>query len=157
MRLLLALLLALPQTVLAQDATWGLNVYGLSYHFDRDAAQRIGTDNELNPGLGVRYRRPINPSFDFFADVGAYKDSGRNTAALAGAGALWRATGRLRLGGALVLMQSDTYNAADAFIAPLPVAALDFDRVSFNMVYMPKVSNFNAINTLGFWATVWLR
>lgn len=156
-RLVFALLLLLSFSVKAEDATWGVNVYGVSYHFDRDTAQRIGTDNELNPGLGVRYRRPINPSFDFFVDAGAYKDSGRNSALLTGAGALWRATGRLRLGGALVLMQSDTYNAGDAFITPLPVAALDFDRVTFNMVYMPKVSNFNAINTLGFWATVWLR
>lgn len=157
MRLLLLFFLALPASALAQDANWGVNVYGLSYHFDRDTARRIGTDNELNPGLGVRYRRPLNPDFDFFADAGAYKDSGRNTALLAGAGALWRATGRLRLGGALVAMQSDTYNLGDVFITPLPVAALDFDRVTFNMVYMPKVSNFNAINTLGFWATVWLR
>ncbi|MGQ0653888.1 MAG: hypothetical protein ACT4P4_16765 [Betaproteobacteria bacterium] len=157
MKSLFFLALLLPGFALAEDATWGLNVYGLSYHFDRDTAQRIGTDNELNPGLGVRYRRPLNPSFEFFADAGAYKDSGRNTAVLAGAGALWRATGRLRLGGALVALQSDTYNAGDAFVAPLPVAALDFDRVTFNMVYLPKISNFNAINTLGFWATVWLR
>ena len=156
---LLALIVFLSASfaVKAEDATWGVNVYGLSYHFDRDAAQRIGTDNEFNPGLGARYRRPINQSFDFFADAGAYKDSGRNTAVLAGAGALWRATGRLRLGAALVALQSDTYNAGDAFITPLPVAALDFDRVTLNMVYMPKVSNFNAINTLGFWATVWLK
>jgi hypothetical protein len=145
-----------PFLSFAQEANWGLNLYGLSYHFDRDTARSIGADNEINPGLGVRYRRPINASFDFFADAGAYKDSGRNTALLAGAGAFWRASNTLRLGGALVALQSDTYNRGDAFIAPLPVAALDFDRVTVNMVYMPKVSRFNAINTLGFWATVWL-
>lgn len=156
-RLLPFVLLLIISSARADDAHWGVNVYGLSYHFDRDKAKRIGTDNELNPGLGIRYRRPINERFDFFADAGFYKDSGRNTAALAGGGALWRATGRLRLGGALVAMHSDTYNAGDTFIAPLPVAALDFDRVSFNMVYMPKVGNFNLINTLGFWATVWIK
>jgi len=157
MRAWLFVALLLPAISFAQEANWGLNVYGLSYHFDRDTARSIGTDNEFNPGLGVRYRRPINASFDFFADVGAYKDSGRNTAVLAGGGAFWRASNTLRLGGALVALQSDTYNRGDAFIAPLPVAALDFDRVTLNMVYMPKVSNFNAINTLGFWATVWLK
>ena len=157
MKWLVVAVAAISLPVYAEDANWGINVYGLSYHFDRDTARRIGTDNEFNPGLGVRYRRPINPDFDFFADVGAYKDSGRNTAKLAGAGALWRATGRLRLGGALVAFHSDTYNAGDAFVTPLPVAALDFDRVTFNMVYIPKVRTVNAINTLGFWATVWLR
>ena len=157
MRVILLALAFFPLCGNAQDASWGVNLYGLSYHFDQDKAKQIGTDNQFNPGLGVRYRRPINQSFDFFTDVGFYRDSGRNTAALAGAGAFWRATGRLRLGGALVAFKSDTYNRGDAFIAPLPVAALDFDRVSFNMVYMPKVSNFNLINTLGFWATVWLK
>ena len=157
MRIWLALALLFPFACSAQEANWGINLYGLSYHFDRDTARSIGTDNEINPGLGARYRRPINASFDFFADAGAYKDSGRNTALLAGAGAFWRASNTLRLGGALVALQSDTYNRGDAFISPLPVAALDFDRVTLNMVYMPKVSNFNAINTLGFWATVWLR
>ncbi|HSF47127.1 MAG TPA: hypothetical protein VLA73_02055, partial [Burkholderiales bacterium] len=34
----------------------GINVYGLSYHFDRDRARELDVDNELNPGLGLRYR-----------------------------------------------------------------------------------------------------
>jgi len=137
------------------QADLGVNVYGASYHFDRDKAKEIGVDNEFNPGLGVRWRK-VEDRWDWFADAGFYRDSGRNTAKLAGVGALWH-FGQFRLGGALALLQSDTYNRGDAFIAPLPVAAYDFRRVTLNMVYMPKVHEVNDINTLGFWATIWFH
>jgi len=156
-RLLLALALLLPGAALAQDGQWGLNVYGLSYHFDRDKAKRLGVDNEVNPGLGLRYRMDLNADWQGFLDAGAYRDSGRNTAVYAGGGALYRATERLRLGGALALFHSNTYNNGDPFIAPLPIMAYDFDRVTFNLVYLPKIRDFNHINTLGFWLTVWLN
>jgi hypothetical protein len=151
-----ALLLAVLLLPLAARADLGLNVYGLSYHLDRDKARQLGVDNEFNPGLGVRWRN-VEKSFDWFADVGFYRDSGRNTALLAGGGALWHAGENLRLGGALALLHSDTYNKGKTFVAPLPVAAYDFKRVTLNMVFLPKVHEVNDINTLGFWATVWLR
>ena len=155
--LLLLVVLLLPLGALARDGQWGINLYGLSYHLDRDKAEQLGTDNEFNPGIGVRWRTPLaRDRWDFFADAGAYHDSGRNTALLAGGGVLWHAGERLRLGGALALFHSDTYNSGRAFVAPLPVLAYEWRRVSLNMVYMPKVRDFNSINTLGFWATVWL-
>ena len=153
MKLLLALLVLVPGLALAGD--FGVNVYGLSYHFERSEARRLGFDNELNPGLGVRYRAPVNASFDWFADVGAYRDSGRNTALLAGPGVFWKPTGGLRLGGAVVFFNSDSYNRGKAFIAPVPVAAYEWRQVTLNVTYFPKVSNFNEINTLGFWLTFW--
>ena len=151
---LLLLALLLPLTA---SADLGVNVYGASYHFDQDKARAAGVDNQFNPGLGVRWRQPANERFDWFADAGFYRDSGRNTAVLAGGGAFWRATEGLRLGGALAFLHSDTYNRGKAFIAPLPVAAYEWRRVTLNMVYMPKVHEVNDINTLGFWLTVWLR
>lgn len=146
-----------PNSLLAQEGQFGINIYGFSYHLDRDKAKSLGVDNEFNPGLGLRYRDRLSGSFDGFLDGGAYRDSGRNTAVYAGGGVLYRATERLRLGGALALFHSDTYNRGNAFVALLPVVAYDFDRVTFNMVYLPKVRNYNDINTLGFWATIWLR
>ena len=151
------LALLLPFPAFAQDGQLGLNVYGFSYHFDRDRAKRTGVDNEFNPGLGLRYRKLLDTGWEGFLDGGIYRDSGRNTAVYAGGGALYRVTERLRLGAALALFHSDTYNGGDPFIAPLPVAAYDFDRVTFNMVYLPKVRDFNSINTLGFWLTVWIK
>ena len=132
----------------------GINVYGLSYHFDRDQAKALGLDNEVNPGLGLRYRIP-RERFDWFLDGGAYRDSGRNTAVYAGAGAFWKPAGGFRLGAALAFFHSDTYNDGDAFVAPVPILAYEWRAVSVNMVYFPKVSSLNDIHTLGFWLTLW--
>ena len=153
-RLLLLVSLLAP---LAVHADLGINVYGLSYHLDQDKAKALGVDNQVNPGLGVRWREAHSERLDWFADAGFYRDSGRNTALLAGGGALWHATEGLRLGGALALLHSDTYNQGKTFVAPLPVAAYDFRAVTLNMVFLPKVHQLNDINTLGFWATIWLR
>ena len=80
----------------ARAADVGINIYGLSWHIDADKARAEGVDTWYNPGLGVRYRVP-GERFDYFFDAGAYRDSGRNTAILAGAAAHWRATQRARL------------------------------------------------------------
>jgi len=150
----LPLVLILISTACRADL--GLNVYGLSWHFDQDKAKEIGVDNQVNPGLGVRWRK-VEERWDWFADAGFYRDSGRNTATLAGAGALWHVGASARLGGALAVLHSDTYNQGKTFIAPLPVAAWDFRHATLNVVYLPKVHEVNDINTLGFWLTVWLR
>lgn len=132
----------------------GVNLYGLSYHFERERAEELGLDNEVNPGLGLRYRIP-RQGFDWFLDAGAYRDSARNTAVLAGAGAFWKPTERLRLGGALALIHSDTYNGGDPFIAPIPIAAYEWSALTLNLAYFPKVSGVNDVNTLAFWLTLW--
>jgi hypothetical protein len=152
--LALAVLLA-PSAAAAQSL--GLNVYGFSYHFDRGRARELGVDNEINPGLGLRYRIPHSEKLQWIFDAGAYRDSGRNTALLAGAGALWRASEGWRLGGALVVLGSDTYNGGKTFVAPLPLAAYEFRSAALNFVYLPKVSDLNEVAALGFWATFWLR
>lgn len=137
-------------------ADFGLNIYGLSWHLDADKARAAGVDNWFNPGLGVRYRIP-GERFDYFLDAGLYHDSGRNTALLAGGAVHWRATQSARLGLALVVFNSKTYNGGDTFLAPLPIAAWDFGPAQLNVVYMPKVTKINDVNTLGFWLTYWLR
>ena len=152
--LLLFAAAALPS--LAQAGDLGINIYGLSYHLDRDRARELHDDNGFNYGLGARYRLP-GESIDWFFDAGAYHDSGRNTAVLAAAGGYWHATERVRLGAALAFLHSRTYNQGQAFVAPLPLAAYEWRSATLNMVYLPKVREFNSINTLGFWLTVWLR
>lgn len=147
-------LLALPAPALGEI---GLNFYGFSYHFDRGRARELEVDNEINPGLGLRYRVPHSERLQWIFDVGAYRDSGRNTALVAGAGGLWHATHRLRLGAALALFDSDTYNRGRTAVAPVPVAAYELDRAMLNFVYLPKVREVNEVATLGFWVTWWLR
>jgi len=155
-RLGLLALLLIPGLAPADEL--GINLYGLSYHFERDTAHELGTDNEVNPGLGVRWRMPreaFDGAFDFFLEAGAYRDSGRNTAVLAGGGIFWKPTERLRLGGGLAFFHSETYNDGNPFIAPLPLLAYEWRAVTANLVYFPKVSGVNEINTLGFWLTLW--
>lgn len=149
------LLLAL--CVPAAHADLGLNVYGASHHFDRVKAKEIGLTHEFNPGLGVRYRRAQSETLDFFADAGFYRDSKANTAVLLGGGGLWHATERVRLGGGLVLLKSDTYNGGGAFIAPVPVAAYEWRRATLSAVYFPKWRDVNRTNQVGFWLTLWLN
>lgn len=155
LRMLCAALLAAPALAFAGDI--GINVYGAAYHLDRDRAHQLGVDNEFNPGLGLRYKDVLVPQWDWFGDVGAYRDSGRNTAAYAALGALWKTTWGLRVGGALAVLNSDTYNQGRTFVAPLPVVGFEWQKVMLNMTYFPRVSNFNEVGALGFWVTLWWR
>jgi hypothetical protein len=139
----------------AARAELGLNIYGASYHFDRDKARERGLTHEVNPGLGLRWRA-AHEMVDVFADAGVYRDSAAHTAKIAGAGALWHAGDHLRLGGALALFKSETYNHGDAFIAPVPLAAYELRRVTFNLVYFPKWRDTNPTNQVGAWVTIWL-
>lgn len=154
MRLRTVLGAVLLSPFLAHGGELGINIYGLSYHFDRDVARRIGVDNEFNPGLGARYRLP-RERFEWVLDAGAYRDSGRNVALIAGAGALWKPVPALGLGAALVVFDSDTYNRGRTTVAPVPLAAYDLGPATLNFTYLPKVSDINDVATLGFWVTLW--
>jgi len=150
----LTVVLALACLSGAARADVGINVYGLSYHFDRDKARERGLTHEVNPGLGLRWRSGDSP---LFADVGLYRDSAAHTARIAGAGFLWPAAAQLRLGAALALFRSDTYNTGKAFIAPVPLAAYETRRVTFNLVYFPKWREQNPTNQIGAWVTLWTK
>lgn len=133
----------------------GVNLYGLSYHFERDRAKQIGLDNTFNPGLGVRYLIGENQHFRWFADAGIYRDSSSDTAKLAGVAMQWKMTESLGLGAALVVFNSPAYNQGRTFVAPLPVFSYELKPVTLNLFYSPKVRELNEINTLGFWVTFW--
>jgi hypothetical protein len=94
---------------------------------------------------------------DWVFDAGVYHDSGRNTALVAGAGALYHASEHLRLGGALALFDSESYNRGRPVLAPVPLVAIDTRRLTFNCIYVPRISDRNEVATLAFWATWWLR
>ena len=151
-----ALLLLALSAPLAHADDYGINLYGASYHFDRDKAKELGLTHEFNPGIGARWRREYSESWDLFSDIGVYSDSKANTAALFGGGGLWHATDHLRLGGGLVLLKSPTYNGNAAFIAPAPVVAYEGRRMTLNMVYFPKWRDVNKTAEVGFWVTFWL-
>jgi hypothetical protein len=154
LRALILALLFLPLPAAAQDL--GINIYGLAYHFDRARARATGLDNELIAGLGVRYRVLHSKRLQWIFEAGAYHDSGRNTALVAGAGGLWRVSEGWRLGGALAGFKSDTYNRGKAFVAPLPLAAYEFRSVTLSLTYVPRVEEINGVATMAAWLTWWL-
>jgi hypothetical protein len=133
----------------------GVNLYGLSYHFEHERAKETGLDNTVNPGVGVRYLIGENQSLRWFADAGIYRDSSNGTAKLAGAAVHWKVTGSLGLGGALVAFHGPAYNQGRTFVTLLPVVSYELKPVTLNLFYAPKLRELNEINTLGFWVTVW--
>lgn len=146
------LLAALP----AQAETWALDLYGLSYHWEREVARAHGWDNKFNPGVGLRYQGGALGPGSWFLDGGVYHDSGRNTAVYAGAG--WQLpldrAGRWQLGAALVAFHSDTYNRGDPFLAPLPLLSRRLERLTLNLTHFPKVDDFNEVNTTACFITL---
>lgn len=149
------MLVAMMASNSAQAGDWGVNVYGLSYHWDREVAKNNDWDNEFNPGLGLRYRMGSWLKADAIIDAGAYYDSGRNTAVYAAAGLLWPLdeAKRLSLGVALTAFHSDTYNQGDAFIAPIPLLTYRFDQVTVNFTHFPKIGDINSVHTTAMFFT----
>jgi hypothetical protein len=150
----LLLLLAGPPAAVAEDGRLSLQVYGFSYHPDREGTRNAGLDNEFNPGLGLKYVVHDDARGSAFVEVGFYRDSGSNAAKLAGAGYQYKLGPRWRLGGALVALQSETYNRGNLFIAPLPIVSYDFGRVALNATYVPAYRDYNEFAVFGFYFSV---
>lgn len=146
-RVLFALLLLIAAFT-ASAGEFRVNVYGVSYHPDRAAAHRAGTDNQKNPGLGLNYTF----SSGVFVEAGFYKDSGSNTAKFTNLG-YYYPVGMVLVGGALTLFHSDTYNGGKVFIAPVPSAAIEFKRFRVHGIWFPKVSGFNEVEAFGFYVS----
>jgi hypothetical protein len=131
-----------------------LNVYGLSYHPDRETAHRLRVDNEINPGLGLHYELTESPRGISFAEAGAYYDSGRNWAKFAGLGYQFKLGEHWRAGGSIALMHSKTYNDSTGFVAVIPLITYDFGNVKLNAAYYPKFAHYNDIAAFGVYLSI---
>jgi hypothetical protein len=139
----------------AAAAEWSLNVFGLSYHPDRSRARTNGFDNEINPGLGLRYElSAAGAAHVFMLEADVYRDSKRATAKAAGVGYQYRLTERLRAGAALVLFHSRSYNDGDVFVTPLPIVTYRFDKFALNVTYSPRISGVNEVAAFGFYLSI---
>jgi hypothetical protein len=113
-------------------------------------------DNELNLGLGLNYTVHEDERGIQFVEAGFYRDSGSRVAKIAGMGYQYKLD-RWRLGGALIGVQSQTYNHGSAFIAPLPILTYDLGRVQLNAIYVPRYGDYNQFAVFGFYFSVPLR
>lgn len=139
---------ALPRRGL--DA-FDLNIYGLSYHPDREAARSLNVDNEINPGLGIHFEWPEDKRGNTFAEAGAYLDSGENWAKFAALGYQFRLGRRWKVGAALAVMHSRTYNNGTAFVGMIPLVTWHLGRIKLNAVYFPEFGHHNQVDVLGFY------
>jgi hypothetical protein len=131
-----------------------INVYGLSYHPDRETVHREHLDNQVNPGLALHYELVNDKRGITFTELGAYYDSGRNWAKFAALGYQFKFGEHWRIGGALAAMDSKTYNDGVGFVAMIPLITYDMGRVKLNAVYMPKFGNYNEVAAYGFYISI---
>ena len=126
-----------------------VHVYGFSYHTDRQGVRRSGLNNELNLGFGLNYAFHEDERGVGFVEAGFYRDSGSNRAKLAMVGYQFKLGKRWRLGGALVGVDSPTYNRGRSFIAPLPIVTYDLGAVQLNAIYVPRYGDYNRFAVFG--------
>lgn len=131
-----------------------LNVYGLSYHPDREAVHRLGLGNQVNPGLGLHYELHSNSRGITFVEVGGYYDSGSNWAKFLGLGYQFKFGERWRVGGALAAMHSHTYNDGIGFVGMIPLVTYDMGPATLNAVYYPKFADYNEVAAFGFYLSI---
>ena len=132
-------------------------MYGFSYHPDRKTVQRLGLDNEVNPGLGFNYELFDDERSITFVQAGAYRDSGRNWAKFAGLGYQFKLGEHWRIGAAAAVIHSQTYNDGAAFIGMIPLITYDFGNFKVNAVYFPKFGNRNEIAAFGLYFSIPFR
>jgi hypothetical protein len=158
MRLLTATLLMLSfvaSNVHADDRL-ELNIYGLSHHWNRSEAREMDTTHEVNPGLGLRYAlKPNHLCNTPFVESGIYRDSGANTSVYAALGCKGlRLTDNVHLGLGLALMQSNTYNNSNPFVAPIPLLTWYIKPVTLNFIQYFRVKSLGILNTTGLYLSV---
>jgi len=131
-----------------------LNVYGLSYHPDRNAVHRKNLDNQVNPGLALHYSLTDSARGTSFVEGGAYLDSGRNWAKFAGLGYQYKVGERWKIGGAVAVANSPTYNRGATFVGMIPLITYDLGLIKLNAVYFPKIGNYNQVDAFGFYVSL---
>jgi len=128
-----------------------VNIYGLSYHPDREAVHQKNLDNQFNPGFGLHYTLTDSPRGNIFVEAGAYYDSGSAWAQFAGLGYQFKVSRRWRIGGAVAVVNSPTYNRGATFVGMIPLITYDLGRIKLNAVYFPKIANYNEVEIFGFY------
>jgi hypothetical protein len=131
-----------------------LHVFGFSYHLDREGTRISHLDNEFNVGFGFGYKLHDDALGVVNSEFGFFKDSGSKWAKFAGIGYLFKLDERWKLGADLLVLQSQTYNNGDTFVAPIPRLTYDLGRVRLNMIYIPKYEQLNRFSVFALYFTI---
>ena len=115
---------------------------------------RRNLNNQVNPGLGLHYELIDGERGSTFAEAGFYRDSGRNQAKFAALGYQFKFGEHWRIGGALAVLESGTYNRGAAFVGMIPLVTRDFGPVKLNAVYFPKFGQYNDVDAFGLYLSI---
>ena len=131
-----------------------LNIYGLAYHPDREKVEAENLDNEVNPGIGLHYEFRDTERGVTFVELGTYYDSGSNWAKFLSLGYQFKLGKNWKIGGAVAAVHSSTYNDGVTFVGMFPLVTYDLGPVKLNVVYFPKVANYNEVAAYGFYVSL---
>jgi len=130
---------------------WGIDIFGLSYHLDRFDSQGRQM-NGFNPGIGAHYELRETKHSLMMLDSGIYYSSARSFAKF-GAFAWQRKWRILRVGPALSVFHSVSYNTGHIFVAPLLLLSVRVSPLTFNVLPIPRYKNKNRNAAIGFFTT----
>lgn len=136
MRTMLALLCALLSS--ASQAETSVLFFGLSRHGSCDSSRWHCDLNGRNPGLGVEWSAP-QTDYQLFVRGGSYRDSLRQTAYFAAAGArkMWVVQDEWQVGAGA--MAGYLNGSGVHGLAGLPFISLGTERVQLEVGYLPRL------------------
>ena len=134
--------------------SFGINLYGMSYHF-LEAQQSRDFLNEFNSGFGARASFGSKNGNTFLIEAGTFKDTFKNKAKYIAVGYKLRFVAQLRAGviGAMYTTQSIRHGGS---LALVPILSYTVWRVSLNGVYLPRYEDVNPYHILGAYLTIHL-
>ncbi len=142
---------ALPGQAVANS--FGVNLYGISYHILNDYQSREFL-NEFNPGVGFRATFGGHNESQIFVEGGTYADTFENPAKYFSAGFLVKVVQQFRVGINAAIYVTESTNDGEMFFAPVPIVSYTLGPVTGNGVYLPRYGNINPYQTLGFYLTI---
>lgn len=145
---IIAAVIAFTPTVASADTglsgdIW-LNIYGRSYHTDRDPLL-----NERNGGLGAYVDRG-----SYFLETGIFKDSYSKLSPYAGVGKYIQVAGPLYVGAGAFVMARDNYRDYSPFLGVLPLLSVRGDWASLNISYVPRYEAWKLHETVFFYSSI---
>jgi len=141
----------------------GINVYGLSLHYQSDFYVDNGQRkkwNEYNRGGGLQYIFSETKWHLFFTEGGIFEDSFENTTKYIAVGYRLKFTDSFSAGGAMVIF--DTKSDYES-VTPLPMISYRFKTVPFlrnvalNITWLPDVDRRNKDSALAGYLTFYVK
>lgn len=150
--LLIIVLLTIFCTNISYAESFGINIYGLSYHTGDNVYNR-DRFNEVNNGFGLRADFGNKNGNAIFMEGGKYNDSFNNEAKYISIGYQIRIWDQLRLGINAAFYNSKSLNSGKTIFAPIPILSYRVWRITANTVYLPKYERYNPFHVFGAYLT----